>query len=82
MTKNEHTFWFPAKKFGWGWGMPKCWQGWLVLALYALLLILSAARFLPGDNVLAFVGCAAALTIVLVLICWLKGEKSRWRWGD
>lgn len=23
-------YWFPAKTYGWGWGMPITWQGWLV----------------------------------------------------
>jgi hypothetical protein len=21
--------WFPAKRYGWGWGLPCCWQGWV-----------------------------------------------------
>jgi len=29
MTKD---FWFPAKRFGWGWGPPTKWRGWAVLA--------------------------------------------------
>ena len=29
--KKGKDIWFPAKKFGWGWGLPKVWQGWVVL---------------------------------------------------
>ena len=27
---NERIYWFPAKRFGWGWGLPLSWQGWVV----------------------------------------------------
>jgi hypothetical protein len=23
-----------------------------------------------------------ALTVLLIVVCWLKGEPPRWRWGD
>ncbi len=26
MPLNEKKIWFPAKKHGWGWGQPTCWQ--------------------------------------------------------
>lgn len=28
-TSKNKNIWFPAKKFGWGWGLPKVWQGWV-----------------------------------------------------
>ena len=28
--QTERKYWFPAKRYGWGWGMPNTWQGWLV----------------------------------------------------
>ena len=34
----ESEYWFRAKKYGWGWGLPLKWQGWAVLiAFFALL---------------------------------------------
>jgi hypothetical protein len=24
----QHRYWFPAKRYGWGWGIPSTWQGW------------------------------------------------------
>jgi hypothetical protein len=26
----DGRYWFPAKRYGWGWGLPVTWQGWLV----------------------------------------------------
>jgi hypothetical protein len=32
-------------------------------------------------DVTLFVGYAIVLAVVLVAICWWKGEAPRWRWG-
>jgi hypothetical protein len=79
---GDDAYWFPAKRYGWGWGLPTRWQGWLVLVVYASLLLWAAATFLPAGDEFAFVVGAIALTVVLVSICWWKGEPPRWRWGD
>lgn len=82
MSDQSPRFWFPAKRYGWGWGPPKCWQGWVVMFIYAALLIVSAIVCLPSDDIVTFLGCAIVLTLLLVLVCWLKGEPPRWRSGD
>ena len=33
-TMSEKEYWFPAKKYGWGWGLPSTWQGWVVYCVY------------------------------------------------
>jgi hypothetical protein len=40
------TYWFPAKRRGWGWGPPNSWQGWVVLAAFFALLAAGAALLL------------------------------------
>ena len=80
--EDEQTYWFPAKRYGWGWGLPTAWQGWVVMAVFALLLLVGAAVLLPGSGAGAFVAYSALLSVILVVICWLKGEPPRWRWGD
>ena len=32
-------YWFPAKRYGWGWGFPSAWQGRIVLAIFAVLVL-------------------------------------------
>ena len=39
MSNNEKPYWFAAKTFGWGWTLPVAWQGWLVVVVYAALII-------------------------------------------
>jgi hypothetical protein len=80
MSDPEKQIWFPAKRYGWGWGLPSCWQGWVVLAVWIILLVLSAWGFLP-QHPWFFEGAALILAAVLIATCWWKGEKPRWRWG-
>ena len=80
MQTNEKHVWFPAKRYGWGWGPPCSWQGWVVLAVWVALLC-AGGVFLAPKAVGLFVAYAFALGIALFLICFLKGEKPRWRWG-
>jgi hypothetical protein len=79
MQPNESKVWFPAKRYGWGWGPPTCWQGWVVFAVWAALLCGGALLLMP--NTALFVLYAAILAIALIIVCLLKGEKPRWRWG-
>ena len=73
------NYWFPAKKYGWGWGPPNCWQGWAVIAVWVAIQVCGA--ILLAHQIPIYIVFAATLSVVLVLICWLKGEKPGWRWG-
>jgi hypothetical protein len=81
-AKSE--YWFPAKTHGWGWGPPTAWQGWAVIAVYVALICVSIVLskvyhlFTQGQHLVV----AAFLTLGLILVCWLKGEPPRWRWGN
>ena len=80
MERNER-YWFPAKRYGWGWGFPTRWQGWLVLALYGAAIAAAAAVFSPSLTPGRFAAYLVGLTCVLVAVCWATGEPPRWRWG-
>jgi hypothetical protein len=75
-------YWFPAKRYGWGWGVPATWQGWAVFIAYLGLLALGATFFPPRAMLIAFIAYAVILTVALLTVCWLKGEPPRWRWGN
>ena len=79
---QKQPCWFPAKRYGWGWGLPIRWQGWAVMGVYAVLLV-AAVFFLHSEREpLKFIAAVAGLTIALIAVCWIKGEPPRWRWGD
>lgn len=77
---DKQKYWFPAKRYGWGWGLPSSWQGWAAFVAYLGLLGLGVffLRFWGPALYLAFV---LLLTAALIAVCWLKGEPPRWRWG-
>ena len=80
-TDGTRRHWFPAKRYGWGWGPPSAWQGWAVLVSY-LVLILGGIPFVQASmGSLIFLVYVLALTVALIAICWLTGERPRWRWG-
>lgn len=79
---QKQPYWFPAKRYGWGWGLPNCWQGWAVMAVYGLLVVMAVLSIRPEREPLLFFVALMGLTIALVAVCWIKGEPPRWRWGE
>jgi hypothetical protein len=73
-------YWFPAKRYGWGWGPPRTWQGWLVIAVFVILLALGAVALVPMQQPVGFVAYAAILCAGLIAVCYVKGEPPHWRW--
>jgi hypothetical protein len=77
--------WFRAKKYGWGWGLPLTWQGWVVFAGYFAFIVYDAFRLdinSSSDVAVTYAFDSIVASIVLVVIAYLTGEKPRWRWGD
>jgi hypothetical protein len=75
------SYWFRAKRYGWGWGLPCTWQGWVVLIAYCVLAVAGIPLVRSSMGPLGYIVYAVLLTIVLLAICWRKGEPPRWRWG-
>jgi hypothetical protein len=82
--QSEHGYWFPTKRYGWGWGFPVAWQGWVVFALFLILVVAGALLFGAFDLSTALTAYLAYLCVLcaqFIGICWWKGEPPRWRWG-
>jgi ABC-type phosphate/phosphonate transport system permease subunit len=83
--KSKKKLWFRAKKYGWGW-TPVTWEGWLVVIIYVLFISFRAkevSSMFDTNTSFVFRYFFEVLfsTIPLIIICYLKGEKPRWRWG-
>jgi hypothetical protein len=74
-------YWFRAKRYGWGWGLPTAWQGWVVLGAFIALLVTAFVVFPPRTSLGGFLTSVLTLNALMFAICWLKGEPPRWRWG-
>ncbi len=80
------TPWFKGEQYGWGW-YPATWQGWIVLAVFIAVAVLNfiwidSTSHSESDTLRPFILQTAAMTLILILICWLTGEKPGRRWGD
>lgn len=85
---NGKKLWFKNKRYGWGW-YPASREGWAVLLVWVLFFILGEIVFLrsmqtsPSNTaVVGFVVYVTLTLSVLLRICYLRGEKPRFRWGD
>jgi peptidoglycan/LPS O-acetylase OafA/YrhL len=74
-------YWFPAKRYGWGWGPPVTWQGWVVTLLWFAVVIGAIPLFDTRRHPLPYLGFVLVMIVVLLVICYAKGEPPRWRWG-
>ena len=67
--------WFGKKRFGWGWGLPERWQGWVTLILYIvaiwLLDYIKASRFL-------FIILFFIVSTIFFTTVWLTSGKPEW----
>jgi hypothetical protein len=79
--KNDGQYWFPAKRYGWGWGPPTMWQGWAVLFIWFVVIAVADILLMPG-HLVAFLGFNLLMVVLLLSICYVKGEPPRWRWGE
>lgn len=85
---QKKKLWFVAKRYGYGW-TPASLEGWLVLALYLVAIwgayVCQYTRDLTDsyEDFLRhwFLPQVFGLTVMLLIICFLKGEKPGWRWG-
>ena len=75
-------YWFPAKRYGWGWGLPITSQVWVTLDVFFGMVAAGLLIFPPRKALVAYLFYLAVLSVLLVAVGWLKGEPPRWRWGD
>lgn len=78
--------WFKAKRYGWGW-VPSSWEGWTVLFVYLILMILfflqsDKMSHSGSDTLIGFTVPFIIATCILIAICYKKGDRAYWRWGE
>lgn len=80
-------YWFYAKTYGFGWGLPATWEGWVFFLLW-LPTTIGGTYWLAGaygPNTSAFLGLLLGflgmMIAILLAVCIIKGEPLGWRWG-
>lgn len=84
MKTKKSDLWFVTKRYGWGW-TPATWQGWVIVLGY-IAIVIGLASFIgngfdsrAGSTTFTFL--VFLLTVLLLVVCYAKGETPRWRWG-
>lgn len=83
---NPENLWFKRKLYGWGW-TPVRWQGWLTIVVYVWVVWsffrdADAASHSVSDTLIRFAIPLVVATSALIVVCYKKGEKPRWQWGE
>jgi hypothetical protein len=83
MDHTQKGIWFPAKKYGYGWGFPTTWQGRLFLAVWVAV-VFGGVRYISasGENYYFILAFTLVMAVFLIAVCFIKGEKPKWRWGE
>jgi hypothetical protein len=80
--RSPPKYWFPAKRYGWGWGPPITWQGWAVMIAWMAATTVGAVLLAGRAHWVWYAVFIAVMVFLLTAICAWKGEKPRWRWGN
>ncbi len=80
-----NDLWFKRKTYGYGW-TPATKEGWIAIAVYVLCIVASGAYFMsdtpsPRETVF-FVLSVICSSVILIIVCFKKGETPRWQWGE
>lgn len=81
MNDEPNRYWFPAKRYGWGWGPPSTWQGWLVLITW-IAAIIPVSIWLAPRSLPLFLVFQVVMVTVLITICYIKGEPPSWHGAE
>ncbi len=79
MENKNKKIWFRKKLYGWGW-TPCTWQGWLVILIWAV--FFTFAMLMMDHEWLKNLLFIFLSTFFLIYICYKKGERPRWQWGN
>lgn len=70
--------------YGWGW-YPVSWEGFVIIFLYLAAILQFAmqanAQHSASDVLINFTVPFIVDTTFLLVICYTRGERPRWRWG-
>jgi len=84
MVKGK-DIWFKNKTYGYGWA-PATKEGWIVMLIFIILyiaVIMTGLHYASTEKELYLYVIVPefVLVIILLIICYKKGERLKWTWG-
>lgn len=82
---NPQGYWFKRRLYGWGW-FPVTREGWFVIGVYILFIVnfardVQEEKLYENEGLITILAPIILATLILVYICYLKGEPPKWQWG-
>ncbi len=71
-------YWFAAKRTGYGWGLPRSWQGWVVYATWFIGYIAIFPFLNARDHPIRALLSTMGIVVALAAVCYWKGEPVNW----
>jgi hypothetical protein len=83
MSDSDQELWFKKKTYGWGW-TPVTWQGYLTIIVFIVAVNIYPIYALRENDfsLPVFLMVTFGLVILQLYVCYRKGEKPSWSWGD
>jgi len=81
MDDNEPRYWFRAKRYGLGWGLPLAWQGWVIFLSWLLIFPVGLVFLTPANQPRRLLFILAMVALLLVIVYW-KGDPRGRRWNN
>jgi drug/metabolite transporter (DMT)-like permease len=79
----QPPYWFKAKRYGYGWGLPARREGWIAMgACVGGAIVFTGTAIALDAPVVVTVLVFFVPIVVLLVLCYWKGEEARWRWGE
>ena len=86
-SPTDREYWFKPRSYGFGWGTPTSWKGWVVLGVYFALLLTPLVWMsrLTDERVEEIIWYylvyQAGITVALIKVVSAHGPPPKWRWG-
>ena len=77
MSLPREQAWFAAKRYGYGWGFPKRWQGWVVFLGYLLAVVVPAFFLTTPGRTVGYLVYVILLSLALVAVCVERPDLRR-----
>lgn len=79
--------WFRKRKYGYGWGLPQTWQGWVIFLLYIAFIpydfvSIDSTSHSVSDTLINFIPNMFLATVIFIAIAFITSGKPEWHFGE
>ncbi len=85
---SKKKYWFGTKNYGYGWGLPTSWEGWISFLVFSVIFVGALSILvlpyvdtqIPPANLIILLCIFALDVFALVAVSYRYGETPEWRW--